>query len=57
MPMSNESVKSPPIWLVRRVEAAHAARQNLNQRLAPGNVTLIELSLGVWTVQILYVAA
>src|ERR1700720_2042845 len=38
-------------------EAAHAARQNLSQRLAPGNVTLIDLSLGGWTVQMLYVAA
>jgi len=55
--MSNEGVKTPPIWLVRRVEAARAARQNLSQRLAPGNVTLIDLCLGGWTVQMLYVAA
>jgi hypothetical protein len=39
IPMSNASVKSPPIWLVRRVEPTHAARQNLNQRLAPGKVS------------------
>jgi hypothetical protein len=44
--MSNEGVKTPPIWLVRRVEAARAALQNLSQRLAPGNVTLIDLGLG-----------
>jgi len=55
--MSNESFKTPPIGLVRCVEAAHAARQNLSQRLAPGNVTLIDLGLGGWTVQMLCVAA
>jgi len=48
--MSNRSFKTPPIGLVRCVEAAHAARQNLSQRLAPGNVTLIDLGLGGWTV-------
>jgi len=48
--MSNRSFKTPPIGLVCCVEAAYAARPNLSQRLAPRNVTLIDLGLGGWTV-------
>jgi hypothetical protein len=49
--------KVPPVPVVRAVEAVRARVQRLAQRMVPGHVALLELSMAAMTTQAVHVAA
>ncbi|MGV0792363.1 methyltransferase [Mycolicibacterium sp. XJ1819] len=47
----------PPVALVRVLDTVRARLQGLHRRLAPGGINLLELGIGAWVTQTIYVAA
>jgi hypothetical protein len=46
----------PPVQRVRAIDTVRAGLQQLNRRLAPGGLNVMELLTGAWTAQAIYVA-
>lgn len=51
------SRRTPPVLVVRAVEALRARVERLHRALVPGNIALLDLGTGAWVTQMLYVAA
>jgi hypothetical protein len=49
--------RTPPAGVVRVVEGLRNRLERLTRRLVPGNIALLDLGIGAWVTQMLYVAA
>jgi hypothetical protein len=49
--------KVPPVAIVRGIDFVRGRLSRLNRLLTPGGMTLLDLAVGGWTTQTLYVAA